>query len=76
MDQQLQRFVVQIEHTLIRLDTMRSQLLTESAKLETEDEVELAVEVRGLRDEMGDVIGDLAAACAEQPGSRTALGAG
>ena len=76
MDGQLQRFVGQMEHTLVRLDTMRSQLLTASTTPENEDEEELAAEMRGLRDEMGNVADDMAAAYGEQPGSRLVLGSG
>jgi len=76
MDGQLQRFVGQMEHTLVRLDTMRSQLLTAATAPETEDEEELAAEMRGLRDEMGDVAEDMAAAYGEQPGSHLMVGWG
>ncbi len=73
MDGQLQRFVGQMEHTLVRLDTMRSQLLTASTSAETEDEEGLAAEMRGLTHEMGDVADEMAAAYDEQPGSPLAV---
>ena len=76
MDEQLRRFVDQMEHTLIRLDTMRSQLLTASTTPATENEEELATEMRGLREEMGDIAEEMAAAYGEQSGSRMAMGSG
>ena len=62
MDGELRRFFDQMEQTLVQLDTMRTRLITSAASARSEDGETLAAEVRGMRDEMGDVADDMAAA--------------
>ena len=62
MDGELRRFFDQMEQTLVQLDTMRTQLITSAASAQTQDGETLAAEIRGMRDEMGDVAEDMSAA--------------
>jgi hypothetical protein len=62
MEKQLDRFFAEMERILVELDTVRSQLVSVSASSETQQQTELAADVRALRERVGATAEGMAAA--------------
>lgn len=66
MQRQLSNFHAEMERMLVELDTVRSQILSVSATAEGAEQVQLAHEVRALRERMGTVADGMEAAYESQ----------
>jgi hypothetical protein len=62
MEKQLKRFFGEMERILVELDTVRSQLVSVSASSESQQQTELAADVRALRERVGATAEGMAAA--------------
>jgi DNA repair exonuclease SbcCD ATPase subunit len=62
MQKQLERFFSEMERILVELDTVRSQLVSVSASSESQQQTELAADVRALRERVGASAEGMAAA--------------
>ena len=62
MEKQLERFFGEMERILVELDTVRSQLVSVSASSESQQQTELAADVRALRERVGATAEGMAAA--------------
>ena len=62
MEKQLDRFFGEMERILVELDTVRSQLVSVSASSESQQQTELAADVRALRERVGATAEGMAAA--------------
>ena len=62
MEKQLERFFGEMERILVELDTVRSQLVSVSASSESQQQTELAADVRALRERVGATADGMAAA--------------
>jgi hypothetical protein len=66
MEAQLSHFYAEMDRMLIELDTVRGNLISVSASTSPDNQRQVAGEVRELRDDMGAVAKDIAAASADQ----------
>ena len=66
MEVQLGHFYAEMDRMLIELDTVRGNLISVSASTSPDNQQQVAGEVRELRDDMGAVAKDIAAASADQ----------
>jgi hypothetical protein len=66
MEAQLSHFYAEMDRMLIELDTVRGNLISVSASTSPDNQLQVAGEVRELRDDMGAVAKDIAAASADQ----------